>query len=185
MTKRQPKKLLRKIARELLLRWRQRARYDLERKMFPKIKGKKVLFVGVASYTQNYPKKLKANELWTIDINPEVAQFGAEKHIIGSVTNINQYFPENFFDYIFFCGVFGFGINTEKEAEKTMENCYKVLKKGGILVLGWDSYYSPIFPNKLKNFKLFTAVPRFDFPVGYTDNKKVKHPHVYDFLMKN
>ncbi len=183
--------IFRKIMRELLLKWRCKARYDLERKMFPKIKNKKVLFVGVASYTKDYPEKLERNDLWTIDVNPEVAQFGARKHIVGSIVNVGKYFPKDFFDYIFFCGVFGFGVDTIKDAEKVMKNCYKVLKKKGILILGWDSYYSPIIPDELKNFKLFKAVPHFGFPIRYTSSKEKKtsdekklHPHIYNFLIK-
>jgi hypothetical protein len=182
---------LRKIAREVLLKYRCKARYDLERKMFPKIRGKRVLFVGIANYTKDYPKKLKNNEIWTIDINSEVEKFGAKNHIVGSITEVDTYFPENFFDYIFFCGILGFGVNTETDAEKTFEKCCKILKKDGILIIGWDSFYSKVIPNQLKSFKLFKPVSRFGFPIGYQSrnrerksDERTKYAHNYDFLMK-
>ena len=159
-------KIFRKILREILLKWRQRCRYDLEKKIFPKIKNKKVLLVGVANYTADYPKKLRKNDLWTIDINPKVAKFGAKKHIVGSVVEINKFFSNNFFDFIILYGVLGYGLDTLDEAEETMKNCHKVLKEGGILLIGWGPNI-PNPPNKIKNIKLFKQVPFFDFSINH------------------
>ncbi len=38
-------------------------RYIIERKIFPKIKNKRVLLIGVADYIPDYPKRLKNNEV--------------------------------------------------------------------------------------------------------------------------
>ncbi len=83
---------IRKILRELTLKWICPQRYIMERKIFPEIRNKKVLLIGVADYTSDYPERLKNNELWSIDINPLVDEFGAENHIIGDAVKIDQYF---------------------------------------------------------------------------------------------
>jgi len=183
------KNIVRKIIRELFLKFRCAPRYDLERKIIPKIKNKKVLLVGVADYVSDYPTRLKNNELWTIDKDSSVEQFGSKKHIIGSVVEIDKYFPENFFDFILFCGVFGCGLDNLEDAEKALKNCHKVLKDGGILIVGWDTksvegkgYRTPLSEH-LKNYKLFIPVPMFGFPVGYKFYSKDSY-HTYDFLKK-
>lgn len=182
-------KNLRKIARELLLKWRCRPRYDLERKIFPKIKNKKVLFVGIAEYVKDYPKKLKNNELWTIDIDSRVAKFGGKKHIVGNIAEIDKYFSENFFDFIFLCGVIGCGLNKLEEVEDALKNCYKVLKKGGILIIGWDpislsKHYLKIpLSEHLSNYKLFVPINFYNFPSKYRVNIRNKY-YAYDFLKK-
>ena len=64
----------RKIIRELVLKWRNPSRYIIERKIFPKIKNKRVLLVGVADYIEDYPQRLKENDLWSRkDLNPWLA----------------------------------------------------------------------------------------------------------------
>ena len=181
--------MFRKIIRELFLKFRCVPRYDLERKIMPKIKNKKVLLVGVADYVSDYPKRLSENELHSIDIDPSVARFGSKKHITGSVVEIDKYFPENSFDVILFCGVFGCGLDAIEDAEKALQNCHKVLKEGGILIVGWDTksvedkgYRTPL-SESLENYKLFVPVSMFGFPVGYKFDSKDSY-HTYDFLKK-
>lgn len=173
---------MRKIAREILLKLRNPSRYILERKIFPKIKNKRTLLVGVAYYTADYPKRLKENHLWTIDINPEAAEFGAKKHIIGNVVYIDKYFPENFFDVIILFGVFGYGLDKIEEAEKTMRNCARVLKKKGQLIIQWTNIqgHNQINPRKLKNFDLYTPRTLYGFKSGHRTTNKA----VFEFLIK-
>jgi len=177
-------KISRKIARELLLKWRNKERYILERKIFPRIKNKKILLVGCAHYTSDYPKRLKDNQLWTIDIDPEMVKFGAGNHIIESIVNVDKYFQKEFFDVIILFGVFGYGLNDKKEAEKTLENCAKVLKKKGILIIGWNDLpgYNPINPRNLKNFNLYQSFSWDSIPSGYKTEKRLKG--VFEFLKK-
>ncbi|MDP2925989.1 MAG: hypothetical protein Q8N99_06460 [Nanoarchaeota archaeon] len=182
-------KFLRKIARELLLKKRSPARYDLERKIFPKIKQKKILLVGIADYIKNYPDKLKENEIWTLDIDPNVAKYGSKNHIIGDVSVVDKYFSKNFLDYIFLCGVIGCGLNDIIKTEKAINNSYKILKPKGILVVGWDSgntkkwgFRLPLMDN-LKINKKFNRTSRFGFPIGYKYGTEEKY-YSYDFLEK-
>ncbi len=176
-------KNLRKIAREVSLRWRNEGRYVIERKIFPRIKGKKVLLVGCAPYTSSYPKKLRDNELWSIDKDPEVAKDGAKNHIVGSVTEIDKYFGKESFDVILFFGIFGFGLDDIKEAEKTMKSCSKVLKNKGLMVVMWQNIFghNQVNPRELKNFSLFRPIKFDKYPSGYETNKK----QIFEFLLKD
>jgi len=173
---------LRRAARELSLKWRNEGRYIIERKIFPKIKNKKVLLVGCASYTSDYPKRLQENELYSIDVNKEVVMYGAKNHIIGSVVDIDKYFEKEFFDAILFFGVFGFGLNNKKEAEKALKNCYNVLKTGGVIMIMWQNIpgHNQISPRELENFKLFKTINVSNYISGYETRKK----QIFEFLKK-
>ena len=174
-------KILRRVARELLLKHRNEGRYIIERKIFPRIKGKKVLLVGCAPYTENYPKRLAKNELYSIDIDEKMREYGAKNHIIGNVVEINKYFKKQFFDVILFFGVFGYGLNKEEEAEETLKNFHFILKDNGLLFIMWQDSpeHNQINPRKLKNFNLFTKIKFADYGSGY----KTKKNQIFEFLM--
>jgi len=176
------KKKLRKAARELTLRWRNEGRYIIERKIFPKIKDKKVLLVGCANYTSDYPKRLYENELYSIDVDKETAEYGAKNHVVGSVVEIDKYFSKEFFDVILFLGVFGFGLDERKHAEKALKRCYKALKKNGVMVVMWQDIpgHNQINPRELKNFKLFQTIKVSDYESEYETKKK----QIFEFLKK-
>lgn len=176
-------KFLRRLVRYLLLEQIAEERYILERKIFPKIKNKKILWVGCAHYTVPYLKKLKGNDVWTIDIDPKMAKFGGEKHIIDTIVNADKYFKKNFLDIIFMTGVFGYGLNTKKEADSAMKTCYDILNKKGILVIWWKDVegHNQINPKKLSNFKLFKLLKIAKYPSGYKTKKEV----ILEFLRKS
>jgi hypothetical protein len=173
---------MRKIVREIFLRRRNPCRYIIERKILPKIRNQKVLFVGVANYTSDYPKRLKTNDLWTIDTDPSVAKYGARKHITDRLSNIGKHLPASSLDVILMFGIFGYGLNTKIEAEKTMEACSKVLKPGGIMVIQWSDKLgkNPIDPSKLRGFKYFKRKEMFGFP----GTLRTKGKRVWEFLVK-
>jgi ubiquinone/menaquinone biosynthesis C-methylase UbiE len=179
-------KIIRKILREVLLKWRIKSRYVIERKMFPRIKNKKVLFVGCAEYTKDYPSRIEKNnnQLWTLDIDPEVAKYGAKNHIIGDAVEINKYFQENFFDVIMMIGVFGYGINKKEDADKSLENCAKILKKEGAMIIHWSNITGKdmVKPRKLDKIKLYSPTPMFGLPELYIINKGTK---IFEFYKKN
>jgi SAM-dependent methyltransferase len=175
-------KYARIFLRELLLKWRNPGRYIIERKIFPNIKNKKVLLVGCAKYTYFYPDRLKDNELWSIDFDKEVAQYGAKRHIIGDVSQVDKYYEKDFFDVILFFGIFGFGLNDAKNGERAMENCYKILKKGGKMIIMWNDAekYNPVVPEKLKGFSKFK---RENF-LNYKSGHRTSNNEVFEFLVK-
>ena len=177
-------KLCRKILRELFLRWRCKPRYDLERKIFPKIKNKRVLFVGVASYTADYIKKLRGNDVWTIDVDPKVAQYGSKKHVIGSISQADEFFEKEFFDIVIICGVFGYGLNEHKEGERVFNAVYKILKKNGILLLGIENKYAGKIPERISNSKQFKRTSFCGFESGYISASYKSGFYFFEFLEK-
>jgi len=176
------KRILWRPVRNIILKWENYSRYIVEKKIFPLIKNKKVLLVGCAHYVEDYPKKLRKNDVYSIDIDPEMAKFGAKKHIIGDVAEIDEYFPKNFLDMIFLGGVFGYGLNDPKKAEKTLKNCHKILKKRGVLIIWWKDVpeRNQVVPERLKNYKLFTLISLAGIKSGYRSKEEV----IFDFLMK-
>jgi len=181
----QIERLTRKVLRELLLKWRSKSRYIIERKLFPKVKNKRVLWVGCAEYTKDYPRKIEKNnnELWTIDIDPKVAEYGAKKHIIGNIANADKYFEKEFFDIIFFIGLFGYGLDEKKDAEKAMKSCYKILKKDGSMIIHWSNLEgrNKVKPKELKNIQLYTPKSIFGLPELYKINNNTK---IFEFYKK-
>lgn len=147
---------------DFVLKWNNEARYIVERKIFPDIKNKRVLLVGVEKYADFYPALLEKNQngVWSIDINPQVSEFGAKKHILGDICKASEYFKKEFFDVILLGGVFGYGLNKTADAEKAMKECYKILKKEGLLIIWWSNSngHNQIDPKKLQSYGLFSEV---------------------------
>lgn len=166
------KEIYRKVVRDIFLKKENEARYIIEKVFFPAIKNKKVLLVGCEEYTKDYPGKLKGNEVYSIDINPHVAKYGVKgKHIIGDVCRLSDFPNMNEFDYIFLIGIFGYGVNDEKTAERTMLECYRTLNNKGILIICWTLGHK-IKPEKLINYKLFKEVTFKDIKSGYVTAQK-------------
>jgi len=100
-------------------------------------KNEAVLFVGVQWYTAHYPAIFDPpDRISTIELNPELAQFGAKKHVTGDVCELETAFPETTFDAIVMNGVIGFGLNAPEGIERALAACAKKLQKGGLLILG-------------------------------------------------
>jgi hypothetical protein len=163
----------------------------LEKIIFPFfLNGKeynKILFVGTAWFTKVYNKIFKGKEFWTIDIDPSKKFYGAKKHIIDSIENINQHFKENELDVIICVGVFGFGLNKLECVETAIHQCFHTLRRDGIFILGWNDspQWSP-FPilecTSLKLFKPFTFPPLVASQFFTTWEEKGKY--IYNFYIK-
>jgi hypothetical protein len=65
-------------------------------------------------------------------------QYGADRHVIDSITNIRNHIEKDFFDVILMNGVIGFGLNQLSEIEHAVAACYEVLARQGILLVGWN-----------------------------------------------
>lgn len=173
-------KNLRRILRNLLLKKRCYPRWILEKKIFPSFKNKKILLVGVASYTKDYPQMLKDNEVTTIDLNPYISEFGAQKHITGDISKIEL---NEKFDIIIMFGVLNWGLDYPEDAEKALENCHNLLNKGGLVIIGWNPYtenHNKINPRSLKNFRLFQTIDLFGIGSGNVNRGNF----IFEFLMK-
>lgn len=161
----------------------------LQRRIFPFFSKsddfRKVLFVGCDWYTRGYRRVFARHDYWTLDVDPDKRRFGAAQHIVDSATRLGNYFVGDV-DVIFCNGVFGHGINTPEEARSAFQGCYDSLRRGGILVIGWNDTpesrpFDPLDSSGLREFKPFVfpplAVSRFRVPMMRTR-------HVYDFLVK-
>jgi len=119
-------------------------RRHLDRELIPVIgrRGGKVLFIGCRKYTKHCPRLLAARglECWTIDIDPIAARWGApERHVIGDILDEPNHWPASSFDTIILNGVFGFGLNSERDQDAALRACRLLLAKDGWLVLGWNT----------------------------------------------
>jgi hypothetical protein len=60
-------------------------RHVLEEVLLPALAERpdieKVLFVGCSRYTRGYPVNFAGREFWTIDTDPEMRRYGAERHV--------------------------------------------------------------------------------------------------------
>ena len=160
----------------------------IERIIFPHVlanfEPKRILDVGREDYQKFYNEFFKGRELWTIDRDPERKKFGAKKHITDSISNVDKHFRENYFDVIIFNGVFGWGLNKKDEIEKAFESMYKVLKKDGLLIFGWNNLKGavPMPINKIKNLKKFK--PYKFKPLKGTSFESKTGRHTYNFYTK-
>lgn len=95
------------------------------------ISGKRVLYVGVASYSEDL-KILSNNNNQLISIDKEIKEaiHGAREHYTSNVTSALK-FPNNYFDIIIMFGVYDFGLNDEKELLKSFVELRRILKIDG------------------------------------------------------
>ena len=105
---------------------------------WPKVR--RVLFVGCAEYTCDYDSHFAGHDFYTIDVDPSAAQYGAgpNHHFVDSVENAHRYFQPTSLNAILLNGVFGYGLDDPRRAEKVVTLCYDILLEHGILMIGWN-----------------------------------------------
>lgn len=147
---------------------------------------KKILFIGCDWYTKPYKKYFKNQEYWTIEIDKEKRKYGAKNHINDSIEKLSNYIEANYFDLIFFTGVFGHGLNSKEATEEAINQCFQCLREGGILVFGWNdiSELTP-FPvlqecQSLKKFDSYFFAPLSSSQYVVADELK----HTFLFYLK-
>ena len=166
-------------------------RIILEQKIFPYYqrnnKIKKILFVGMDWYTAHYYKYFPDKEYWTIDNQKKQRKWAKKNHIVDGVENLYRYFEAEYFDLIFFNGVYGFGVNSKKQCEVAFQSCYDHLRAEGEFVLGWDNHpkiLARTIPlKKIENIKKFKQkiFPPLQTWRYYSESNARK---VYDFYVK-
>jgi hypothetical protein len=50
----------------------------------------------------------------TLDVNPAKSHYGAQRHIVDTVLNLERHAPANSIDVIFFNGIIGWGLNSRQ-----------------------------------------------------------------------
>lgn len=104
------------------------------------LRPQRLIDVGLDHYTAHYGKFFDASvDRWTIDISPDVVQFGAPgRHIHANVLDMAQYFEPASVDVIMMNGPFGYGIDRLDEEVRVLEIAFSLLRPGGWLMIGWD-----------------------------------------------
>ncbi|SEQ01529.1 Methyltransferase domain-containing protein [Faunimonas pinastri] len=151
-------------------------RLYLRRAIVPAIIGsgaRQILFIGVRGYTRAVVDAMGRHglEVWTSDIDPEAAPHGAPaRHRTGDVCEIDALFPEVRFDLVILNGVLGWGVDSPEDIERALEGVMRILRPGGVLLLGWNRGRipdPPTIPALMTRFEpcSFESLPqRKDFP---------------------
>ena len=145
----------------------------------------RILFVGCAAYTQQYGQLFGHREYWTIDPVARRRRYGGTRHIVDTLQNLGRHAALEYFDLIVCNGVLGWGLNTPADAEAAFAACFKHLRAGGHLVLGWNNI-SPrnrIVPEDIPALRSFD---RGNFGKVRTARLEIDAPnrHVFDFYRK-
>lgn len=177
--------------RKALIQWmgdygvsRSPDRVFLKDTLLPEVgkRGGRILFVGCRRYTASYPKILEGYgaKCWTIDIDPAAARWGAKgRHTVADVRYIARHFSPEFFDTVVLSGVFGFGVDTDLLQNTVLVAVDAVLKRDGLLVLGWNTDRSRD-PKELEELQR-----RFSAAVlgGLESRTFEGSTHVFEFLL--
>lgn len=162
----------------------------LERTILPYFAAKgdchRILFVGCEWYTKHYENFFKGSEYWTIEIDPQLKEYGAKYHVVDALQNLDLHFEPHYFDLIIYNGVFGWGIDTRQAADIAFERCFQGLRTGGTLVFGWNDLPErcPFPPSECPSFAKFEP---FSFPPLSTSTYVVPDSfqnHTFKFLAK-
>ncbi len=97
-----------------------------------------IVFVGTDWYTQGYARMFARKSYTTIDPDPKRERYGAERHIVDVVGNLERHMAPGSLDVILLNGVIGWGLNTLEEAEAAFAACHRCLRKGGHFLIGWN-----------------------------------------------
>ncbi|MFD2245444.1 class I SAM-dependent methyltransferase [Pontibacter ruber] len=121
---------------------RQPDRVWLEKQLLPKlrrIKQGRILMVGCAPYTCDYPKHFnKGVEIITVDIDERNDIWGADKHLTADILKIDQYLEPASCDIVLLNGVFGHGVDAKEAQEATYNVLHRIMKPDGLLLVGWN-----------------------------------------------
>lgn len=117
------------------------SRLCMQNEILPWVRARyaSVLFVGAAPYTYHYEELFRQNQYTTIDINPATAVWGAHCHLIAPVQDINRHRPAGYFDCVILNGVFGFGVDKIEDMRAVLEELYKAMPPGALLIVGWNT----------------------------------------------
>ncbi|PLX27082.1 hypothetical protein C0583_05045 [Candidatus Parcubacteria bacterium] len=140
-----------------------------------------ILDIGREGYQEFYNDFFTGRDLWTLDYEPKHEEFGSpDKHIVDSVVNLSKHFKKNQFDFILMNGVFGWGLNDEKDIQKTFNDIFEILKPGGIFVLGYNDDIVPL--EKITGLKKLRAY-KFK-PLKTNEYVCSNGNHTYNFYIK-
>lgn len=145
----------------------------------------RILFVGCAAYTQRYGQFFGDREYWTIDPVARRRRYGSSRHVVDTLQNLGRHAAPEYFDLIVCNGVLGWGLNTAADADAALAACFKHLRAGGHLLLGWNNIAprNSVLPENIPAGRRFEAG---DFGPARTGRMEINAPnrHVFDFYRK-
>ena len=147
-------------------------RHVLEEVIFPALLARSdmqcLLFVGCDWYTRRYPERFADREFWTIDMQPDKARYGAQRHVVGNLTQLREHFDAGSLDVIICGGVLGWGLDGHEETEQALDGCFESLRPGGLLILGWDEAgaHRPTPLDALSSLRRFEPCALEGFPAA-------------------
>jgi SAM-dependent methyltransferase len=188
------KKDYNKLAARLIKRYAdyRRSRFEdrnvLEKIIFPfvlaEFEPQTVLDIGREEYQKFYNQFFRGRDLWTMDFDPACKKWGAKQHITGDAAEVASFFKPDYFDVIFMNGVFGWGLNEKEQVEKAFAGIYKILKPGGLFVLGYNDWDAlPMQPAEIE--ALAKLEPFYFAPLKADKFKCVNGEHTYRFYIKH
>jgi len=146
---------------------------------------KTVLFVGSDWYTRHYEKMFAGRTYWTIDPDPWKRRFGARRHIVAGLEQLDAHFAPGSLDLIVCNGVFGWGLDDRADCERAFQGCFDALRASGELVIGWNDRPDrrPLELSSLQSLARFTPL-KFD-TLGTTRYlANAENQHVFNFYVK-
>jgi SAM-dependent methyltransferase len=154
--------------------------------IFPAISkpGTTMLWVGCRRYTRQYPSMIEQQGAvcWTLEIDPMARRWGhPERHTVGDLQKVGALYPRAHFDVALVNGVFGWGLDTLDGQNEAVEGLARILKPGGMLMLGWNTNRSSD-PTKLPAIEQFfvpSRRPGFERRITFPEVT-----HVYDFFSR-
>src|SRR5207248_2042567 len=114
--------------------------------------------------------------------DPAARRWGhPERHTVGDLQKVGALYLPGQFEVALVNGVFGYGLNTLQGQNEAVEGLARILKPGGMLVLGWntDRCSDPCELPAITQFFASSQRPGFE--------RRIVFPavtHVYDFLMR-
>lgn len=115
---------------------------------------------GTGVMAEFLPEFVDRSKYINLDVSEEILKYCKYKHVLAPAEDIP--FPKNSFDYVLQSEV----LEHVKDKVKTLEECYRVLKFGGKLILttprtGWSKDYL------LSPFALFYVIHLFIFSIEF------------------
>ncbi len=161
----------------------------LERIIFPTLcshaQMNRILFVGCDTYTEHYESFFEGREFITIDVDPRKARYGATRHVIDSVINLEAHFPAETLDAVICNGVIGWGLDEPREIQLAAGAVFSCLRRGGVFIVGWDDVpeQRPLVPEAPIESAEFVPfrLPPFSGSVYHAGTEL---RHVYNFYLK-
>lgn len=177
------------VAMGAQFRLRTEDRRVLEQVIFPYFvddaQFERILFVGCDWYTRSYARIFADKQYSTMEPKHSRRWFGAPRHIEDYSQNVTRHFGPAELDVIFLNGVFGYGLDSKDDIERTMAGFRTCLRDGGVLVVGWNDVpgHRPVRFEDIASLQPFRSL---EFPplgcsryLTDTDNR-----HIFDFYMK-